>query len=57
MVSRKENSALAQSVMQEAIGRYAVADGQLTLHQDPRRTHDCTHRPRPDGQAWRDLSL
>ena len=34
MVSRKENSALAQYVMQEAIARYAVAYGQLTLHQD-----------------------
>jgi putative transposase len=34
MVSRKENSALARYVMQEAIARYAVAYGQLTLHQD-----------------------
>jgi putative transposase len=34
LVSRKENSALAQCVMQEAIGRDAVAYGQLTLHQD-----------------------
>ncbi len=34
MVSRKENSALAQQLMQEAMARYAIAEGQLTVHQD-----------------------
>ena len=34
MVSRKENSALAQQLMQEAMARYAITEGQLTLHQD-----------------------
>jgi putative transposase len=34
MVSRKENSALAQQLMREAIERYAIAEGQLTIHQD-----------------------
>lgn len=34
MVSRKENSALAAQLMQEAIARYAVAFTPLTLHQD-----------------------
>jgi hypothetical protein len=34
MVSRKENSALAQQLMQEAIDRYGVAFSQLTVHQD-----------------------
>ena len=34
MVSRKENSTLAQQLMQEAIARYGVAFTPLTLHQD-----------------------
>jgi putative transposase len=34
MVSLKENSALAQQLMGEAIARYGIAAGQLTIHQD-----------------------
>ena len=34
MISRKENSALAQQLMQEATARYAIATDQLTVHQD-----------------------
>ncbi|MEK6748892.1 MAG: integrase core domain-containing protein [Pseudomonadota bacterium] len=34
VVSRKENSALARQLMQEAMARYAIAKGQLTVHQD-----------------------
>ena len=34
MVSRKENSALAQLLMHEAMARYGIAPGQLTVHQD-----------------------
>jgi len=34
MVSRKENSALAQQLMTEALERYAIAPGQITVHQD-----------------------
>jgi putative transposase len=34
MVSRKENSALAQLLMQQAMQRYGIAPGQLTVHQD-----------------------
>jgi putative transposase len=34
MVSRKENSALAQQLMSEAVARYRIAAGQLTIHQD-----------------------
>ena len=34
MVSRKENSALAQQLIREAMARYAVAAGSLTIHQD-----------------------
>ncbi|MCL1484228.1 MAG: IS3 family transposase [Marinobacter sp.] len=34
MISRKENSALAQQLMDEALSRYQVASGQLTIHQD-----------------------
>lgn len=34
MVSRKENSALAQQLVTEAAGRYQIQAGQLTLHQD-----------------------
>jgi len=34
MVSRKENSTLAQQLMSEAAARYAIAQGSLTLHQD-----------------------
>lgn len=34
MVSRKENSALAQQLMTEALARYAIAPGQITIHQD-----------------------
>jgi putative transposase len=34
MVSIKENSALAQQLMDEATARYAIMPGQLTIHQD-----------------------
>lgn len=34
MISRKENSALASQLMDEASARYGIAPGQLTLHQD-----------------------
>ena len=34
MVSRKENSALAQQLMTEATARYRIDAGQLTVHQD-----------------------
>ena len=34
MVSSKENSALAQQLMSEALERYAIAPGQITIHQD-----------------------
>jgi putative transposase len=34
MISRKENSALAKQLMEEATTRYNIAPGQLTLHQD-----------------------
>lgn len=34
MISRKENAALAQQLMQEASERYGIAYGSLTLHQD-----------------------
>lgn len=34
MVSRKENSALATQLMEEASARYGIEAGQLTLHQD-----------------------
>lgn len=34
MVSRKENSALAQQLMAEATARYRIDAGKLTVHQD-----------------------
>lgn len=34
MVSRKENSALAQQLMDEATHRYCIKPNQLTIHQD-----------------------
>jgi transposase InsO family protein len=34
MLSHKENSALARQLMDESVGRYQIAPGQLTLHQD-----------------------
>lgn len=34
MVSLKENSALSKQLMDEAMTRYAIAPGQLTVHQD-----------------------
>ena len=34
MLSRKENSALATQLMDEAMTRYGIVPGQLTLHQD-----------------------
>ncbi len=34
MISRKENSALARQLMDEATARYGIAPGQLTIHQD-----------------------
>jgi len=34
MLSRKENSALAQLLMEQAMTRYGISPGQLTVHQD-----------------------
>ena len=34
MLSHKENRALAKQLMDESVGRYQIAPGQLTLHQD-----------------------
>ena len=34
MISRKENSALAQQLIEEAFHRYGLDSGQTTLHQD-----------------------
>jgi putative transposase len=34
MVSHKENSALTQQLMDEAVVRYGVGPGQLSIHQD-----------------------
>ena len=34
MLSKKENSALSTQLMDEAIARYGIVPGQLTLHQD-----------------------
>jgi putative transposase len=34
MLSRKENSALAKQLMEEAVSRYGIGPDQLTLHQD-----------------------
>lgn len=34
MLSKKENSALAKQLIDEAATRYTIAPGQLTLHQD-----------------------
>ena len=34
MVSHKENAALAQQLFQEAVDRYGIPHGALTLHQD-----------------------
>lgn len=34
MISRKENSALAQQLMDEATHRYSIKPNQLTIHQD-----------------------
>lgn len=34
MLAKKENSALAQPLMNEAIARYGITPGQLTVHQD-----------------------
>ena len=34
MISLKENSALSKQLMQEAVTRYGIKPGQLTLHQD-----------------------
>lgn len=34
MLSKKENSALSQQLMNEAIARYGITPGQLTVHQD-----------------------
>lgn len=34
MISKKENSALSKQLMSEAIARYRIAPGQLTVHQD-----------------------
>jgi putative transposase len=43
MLSYKENSALANQLMNETVERYQIAPGQLTLHQDrgsPITAHD-----------------
>ena len=34
LVSRKENSALAQLLMEQAMTRYGITPGQLTVHPD-----------------------
>lgn len=34
MLSHKENSALATQLMNEAVARYRITPGQLTIHQD-----------------------
>jgi len=34
MVSRKDNSALAQQLMGEAPHRYSIQPNRLTIHQD-----------------------
>ncbi len=34
MISTKENSALAQQLMNEAVARYEIEKGHLTIHQD-----------------------
>lgn len=34
MISRKENSALSQQLMDEAVARYNIGAGELTIHQD-----------------------
>ena len=34
MISKKENSALSEQLMKEAVTRYGIEPGQLTLHQD-----------------------
>jgi len=34
MLSKKENSALSRQLMNDAVARYAIEPGQLTLHQD-----------------------
>ncbi len=34
MLSKKENSALSTQLMDEALARYGIVPGQLTLHQD-----------------------
>jgi putative transposase len=34
MISGKENAALAQQLIQEAVERYRIDAGELTLHQD-----------------------
>jgi len=34
MISLKENSALSKQLMEEAVARYAIKPGELTLHQD-----------------------
>ena len=34
MISRKENSALAQQLMDEALARYRIRSGELVIHQD-----------------------
>lgn len=44
MISRKENSALAQQLMDEATPRYRIQPSQLTIHQDrgsPMIAHRC----------------
>lgn len=36
MICRKDNSALAQQLMDDNLSRYPVVPGQLTIHQDGR---------------------
>ncbi|MBK1728809.1 DDE-type integrase/transposase/recombinase [Halorhodospira halophila] len=51
MISRKENAALAQHLFREALERYAIRPGELTVHQDrgapmiPTSTAEPRHTP------------
>ena len=58
MVSRKENSALAQQLMAEATARYRINAGQLTIHQDrgAPMTSKCTAQLLADLGVTRSLS-
>ncbi|UJS24638.1 DDE-type integrase/transposase/recombinase [Thiothrix winogradskyi] len=50
MVSRKENSHLAEQLMQEASTRYRIGLGNSPCTKTG-RTHDGSRLPRPDGRT------